>query len=681
MKRAFAAPLGLLLAILLILPGSARAASPCAWMLDSNYPTSLFAGAQFERMRFIGSSCKEVGKLKPGEAFELKNGSTVLVAEVASADETSVEFTLQNLPSSLSSGAWELWKSGSTAAVASVPLQVLTAPISVTQDGGNPALDVHYSINDGNDGPSPPDLDQWHDQRGVAGVAVVTPPGEESLYQWIGNAATLAPTSELERLAEKFALGRAKFNPTGSATTARSDTKALRRGSGGSLTADEAECQPQTTCPNLERKIEDCAPATLSAEEDELVERCRTATRPWRVKMITWADDAQLYERPWWYREKPVRLETLGQVAFAAFKPQSGSFRVEVSLVDPATDEQYFVIDLEIAKGARRESLPLPLSRALYVTCGELRSSPALFEPLVPAAAPALDVITNGSTRAVNDDDLQTGSCRLHYSRALLLHALKLPNSTLGLDALKYYGAQSIELTLTQPDGSDQKTTKTIDPNVDSVIYLPAPTSKKSNGIYRIAARPYAPLPPAVIYRPGAPTTTPTGGAAAADDFEFRANLRPRGPFGWQRAPLRVFATIPVNFVGIRFPAAPRDLRSSSSLTAAQVTPIQTGVLVAVEPWNYDTGHNAWVIPTRFVTGMHLLDLSHGEFAASWVTGASVTLPLIDLQKGEAEDQLSTDLALGLFWEVDLREPKPFKYGQHALVTLGLNVLSLFGSK
>jgi hypothetical protein len=216
---------------------------------------------------------------------------------------------------------------------------------------------------------------------------------------------------------------------------------------------------------------------------------------------------------------------------------------------------------------------------------------------------------------------------------------------------------------------------------VDEDLFLPRlPAGKKIDGLYTVSARPLNPLPPAVLYR-GQTTPNSPGAAPSADELEFRASLRPRGPYGWQRAPLRVFATFPVNVTGVRFPSATSELRASSMPIWGQVTSVQVGALIAVEPWDYNTGKNLWPIPVRFATGLHLFDLSQGTFAPSWVTGLSITLPIVNLQKGTAEDQLGTDVALGMFWEVDLRERRPMKYGHHALLTLGVNVLSLFGSK
>lgn len=111
------------------------------------------------------------------------------------------------------------------------------------------------------------------------------------------------------------------------------------------------------------------------------------------------------------------------------------------------------------------------------------------------------------------------------------------------------------------------------------------------------------------------------------------------------------------------------------------MTKIQAGALAALEPWNYDTGKNPWPVPVRFVTGMNFYDISNGNFAPSWLTGLSFTLPIIDLQKGVAEDQLSSDVALGMFWEADIGEHQWDSHGNHFLITLGLNVFSLFGSK
>ncbi len=162
----------------------------------------------------------------------------------------------------------------------------------------------------------------------------------------------------------------------------------------------------------------------------------------------------------------------------------------------------------------------------------------------------------------------------------------------------------------------------------------------------------------------------------------YRATLRPKGAFGithWSGSlgskSLRVFATIPVDFASVRFPAAGLDLKSSSDTSAAQFTSLTTGLLLTVEPWDYRRSTNMFAIPFRFQGGLLMSNWYKGVFHPSTYLGGAVTLPLLRGTK-----QLDIDLALGLGWEVDLRNGyDSFGQRNHLLLTLGMNVLSLFG--
>jgi hypothetical protein len=632
------------------------------------------AGATMQMLRLLGNdACK--GKVRPDAQLRLTNGSKVVQAAVVKVVDADVTLELSNVPSSVDGGDWSLGpgiEGKPELQAGSVRLEVVKKPIEVVLDEQNaPALDVHYRVKTGR-----VELDNRHGQRSIGGQAVVTP--VQGIYkQYIENVATVrAP--ELARLAGELAARQAVLWPQVTAAPLRARAPANPRQS------EDQFCQTeQKTCADLERKMEDCPDDDLNAGEGHLLETCRTHLRAWRIRAVTWDDGTQLAEAGYWYGEKAVRHEALSQITFATFRSQSAPFDVEVSLVSTETDgteKAVLSMQLRLASGARGESLPLPLARALYVQCGDRTArGGGVFPPAVPVG-PGIDVVMNGATRAVNDEDLATGACRIHYSARMLFQAFQLADNDESRDLLKYYGPQLVRITVTHGETPEQTRDAPIDPSVDSDIYLPTLGPVKANSVYTISVKPLAPLPPAVFYR-GQATAADPSAAAASTELEFRANLRPRGPYGWQRAPLRMFATFPLNVTGVRFPAAPADLSKSSQPPGAQVLPLAVGVLFAVEPWNYDTGRNLWAVPLRFATGMNIYDISHGAFAPSWLTGVSVTLPIINLQKGVAEDQLGTDLAAGIFWEVDFREEQPLKYGNHLLLTFGFNVLSLFGSR
>lgn len=177
------------------------------------------------------------------------------------------------------------------------------------------------------------------------------------------------------------------------------------------------------------------------------------------------------------------------------------------------------------------------------------------------------------------------------------------------------------------------------------------------------------------------PPAVKARGTNSDDDFEML--LRPRGPFGFggsRRSKgtrgIRMFLTVPLNVTAMRFPASGKDLQNSSQNTVAQMRNFDIGLLASIEPWDYGRRQNALPVPLRFSSGFLVNNWTRAPIGVSWLLGGSVNLPLI-----EGTNQLDTSLALGLYWEVDLRQTNPFKTGSHVLLTLGFNIFSLLGAE
>ncbi len=375
------------------------------------------------------------------------------------------------------------------------------------------------------------------------------------------------------------------------------------------------------------------------------------------------------FELRGWEQTQMIQDSAADSVGFFTTRDQHQPLSVRA--LYSTHDGLVYVAEVQVALGARVESLPLPLGEALFVWCGE--SDLAIDPELVGHTRwPGADIAAGGETRAIEETDLESGACRLHYAPS----RLKVP-----LNVVPFFGRQEVLVTVSRDGGGEATVSWPIlDPSEDSYVVLPSLTSgSDGTGAYRVSATINGAHLRDIVYRP--PSATNGHAASALSDHEFRAQLRPRGPFGWRSGGIRTFVTFPIEFVGFRFNARGRDLRASSDSTTAQITTPRLGVLVAVEPWNYDAGANPWAVPTRFMAGLHLFELSQGSVAPSMVVGASFTFPLIDLPKGKTQDQLGTDLAVGMFWEVDLQERSPFRDGNHFVVTLGLNVLSVFGAK
>jgi hypothetical protein len=528
-----------------------------------------------------------------------------------------------------------------------------------------PLLNVSYDPTD-----ALHNLDGWHDGKSHDGMAVVT--GTHVDWRsYIQNEAALVIDQELRDLAINLKQPDWQLP-------------------GAKRSLEKVGCKSDVnSCEDLDTKYDEdseCLDDILPLESAQ-IDECHRARRAWRVKAHTWESDVWVNEDVWWRNKEPSFQDELGSIKFAVFRGHADPFEVAVELAqyDPVAkrDEVLFRYYVKLANGARVESLPLPLASAMYVECGHQRATyrPGLFPAKsTPQSDLSADIVLNGYTRAVEDVDVLSGSCRLHYSPQMLASALHLNTDEHYRDLLNYYGTQELSVTVRRGE-AEQTFPFRIEPAVEKEIELKVPRdAKNATGIYVVSAVLKGPSLPTVAWR----SPQASGDAAVTDrlgDLAFHANLRPRGPFGWRVAPIRMFLTLPVSFTGVRFPARPSEVSSSTASSNVQVTKILGGALLALEPWNYDTGHNPWPVPTRIVTGMNLYNVSEGKFVPSWITGVSLTLPIIDLQKGITEDQLGTDVALGFFWETDVTEHDWLHHGNHFLITFGVNLLTLFGSK
>ena len=173
----------------------------------------------------------------------------------------------------------------------------------------------------------------------------------------------------------------------------------------------------------------------------------------------------------------------------------------------------------------------------------------------------------------------------------------------------------------------------------------------------------------------------------------FLAHVRSKGRFGVAHArgtrgsnSVRVFATIPLDFVAFRFPPSGRAATSSADSNIAQITTLNTGLLLAIEPWNYITNRNMFALPFRFLFGGMVHRWQQGKFEPSMFTGGALALPLF---KGlDANDRVSFDLTLSAGWELSLIRSASaaswrddFRSRNHFVIAVGLNVFALFSPK
>jgi len=173
----------------------------------------------------------------------------------------------------------------------------------------------------------------------------------------------------------------------------------------------------------------------------------------------------------------------------------------------------------------------------------------------------------------------------------------------------------------------------------------------------------------------------------------FLARVRSKGRFGVAHVrgtrgsnSVRVFATIPLDFVAFRFPPSGRTATSSADSNIAQITTLNTGLLLAIEPWNYITNRNMFALPFRFLFGGMVHRWQQGKFEPSMFTGGALALPLF---KGlDANDRVSFDLTLSAGWELSLIRSASaaswkddFRSRNHFVIAVGLNVFALFSPK
>lgn len=242
---------------------------------------------------------------------------------------------------------------------------------------------------------------------------------------------------------------------------------------------------------------------------------------------------------------------------------------------------------------------------------------------------------------------------------------------------LHLYGLQQLEVTITR--GSETPVTKALSFDPARFSRWALPGLKTRSGDYKLLAHLKGPSPQSVLYRPGPQQASIAAGQATDPSMaqEFRAEARPRGQGIklWDSA--RGFITFPIRFTGLRFPAKSSKLSSSSDITAVQLAGIRLGVMGALEPWNFNTRQNPAAVPWRFMTGFNLYDLGTGKFEPAYLAGLSVSLPVLAVDGTPNARNLSSSVAVGLFWELDLERHHPFKDGQHVLLTLGVDVSSL----
>lgn len=336
---------------------------------------------------------------------------------------------------------------------------------------------------------------------------------------------------------------------------------------------------------------------------------------------------------------------------------------------------------LDLAGGAVRESVPLPIRTALVVDCA------GAFES--EKGKPFTRWIGDGEMRSIDENDVRNGLCSIRFRPTCRegespdAHGCRIDR---GLDAL--YGPQVIVVNVsrgTTPAAPAVYSLPSPDSGESSVVRvpLPKPNTESSDGVYTVEVQMRAQPLADVRYRSTVREKLVADGVAAENrDLKMVAQLRPRGTFGWSWRPFgdsfRSYVTVPVQITGVRFPASPRDLRTSRDPLAYQLMTPKVGLLAVLEPWSYDSGENPTALNMGLATGFQFFQIGEGTVATSYLLGVQATLPLeySGTTPSRFKSQLGTSLTGGIFWELDLRDG--LVGGNHLLVSLGLNFATVF---
>lgn len=380
-------------------------------------------------------------------------------------------------------------------------------------------------------------------------------------------------------------------------------------------------------------------------------------------------------------------------------KQQSGS-EVYASLVhmtagvttSPAVAD--IILRVKLADLARNESVPYPIAKRLYVYCGErvdTNDRGALPGPL------------SGQSVRLNEvgpimyDDLANGFCGLYFyeggdTPSLSKYGQQILNVTVEHEGT---AAPFRVRTVLSPDANDSILRRSepqpsaglspaeIDlrkgiqsPNEPLFIAaLGAPAGDKDSGVpYVVRVTLGATVSDdRIVYRSGTKTQVVDGEAVVWTNQVFQARLRSSGQFAWfgrSRKSIRTYITIPVDVAGIRFKAAPRDMKSSGDPTSYQFTGIRTGALLAIEPWSHVLGRNWLALGPRVLVGLHGYGADTSKLGMSFVSGVGLSMPLLQ------NDTLETSVGVQAYYERDLRQGG----GNHVLITGGLNVFSFLSA-
>lgn len=311
--------------------------------------------------------------------------------------------------------------------------------------------------------------------------------------------------------------------------------------------------------------------------------------------------------------------------------------------------------ELEVAASSRLESVSLPGRNYLATVCTDNRQNS----------------VSSGSVYAIDDDALTKGACKIKPAR---FGKIRNGRRILTPDQnalLKLLGSQGLTVEV-QRDGTKGATlSQTVGSIEKFELTIPVPVDDaEGRGPYRITARPAAKRrnDPVVYRNMDFATVDPDRREFA--ELQYEATLRPRGPFGFnqQKHGQRAYVTASTSITGIRTPAIPATLETSSDPASYQLVSPTLGLLAVVEPWDYQNAANPWPLNVAAAGGMNLFNFSNKDSTVSTLLGAICQLPVLQDDSG----QLGASLAVGAFWENDLVGSNAF------LVTLGVNIGSLF---
>ncbi|MFO0682226.1 MAG: hypothetical protein U0234_09245 [Sandaracinus sp.] len=345
-----------------------------------------------------------------------------------------------------------------------------------------------------------------------------------------------------------------------------------------------------------------------------------------------------------------------------------------------------------VADGARSESVPLPMRLSLSVRCqfetheaqsfaryigrdGDVIAPYSSDDCVLAYEPPIADAPWTERSQTSTEPQVSIDDQRLAQA----------VSSFISTERLRLYGRQLVTVRVRAHDQSQDVTRQLVfqpwPRDTPEIMSLSFPTGGQQEDDFIVSVEENVQDvdhtdPP---YRQDWVRPPSTDSALTRSEFAFQTRIRPRGPLGsfvvvdagGRTLGLRAYITIPVGVATMRLPGATADLASTGSETAVQLTTLRTGLLAAIEPWDFESRSSPLPVALSLQTGLLLQSFTSDAFQApSYVLGLGMGLPIVQ-QAGASQTGVTANMSF--LWEHD------FRYGgeNHFMLLISANLLSL----